>query len=260
MSLFDYITDPISEKLYNIYSKKSNKILELYATFDKSDLKFNYKHDHYIFGYGSLLLKESRNQTITSDDCIPVVLKGYKRYWGKHTTYKKKFSYSALAIKKTGNKFDKVNGILLKLNPTQMSKLDSREKGYNRVILNKKNIIDFNNKNNLNLNNSIIWSYTLDKIEIPNNKYPIIQSYLDYCILGALRISNRFAKLFIKSTFPRENALLHWNNDRLHPIRFDYKIDKKNVKKIDKLLEDNLLLFDYRKCVDPVKNIQNNSI
>lgn len=177
----------------------------------------------YIFGYGSLILKESRNRTGISGEVFPVRVRGYQREWNQQVggeTY--------LGI--TKNLESKCNGVLFEIPEGEIEKFDEREIGYTRVKIPLEKIESLKDKN-LPKGNYWIYLPVQDKSLVrPTKKFPIVQSYIDVILTGCLQISKDFAKEFMKTTFK-------WNcieNDRANPkypralkeLKFKYEIDK----------------------------------
>ena len=245
MNPYNYITDPINESTISVFSDKGRNILESYATFTSNINNYTYKKQHYIVGYGSLILSESRYKTLSKGDCTPIILKGYKRSWCIPTEYKERYKYTAVGATKSDNNKDIINGVLLEIKPEEFVYLDEREKSYSRNIVNISNIIPYNTGENITkkLENSTVWiylkSYKKNKLEYATPIYPIIQSYVDIALLGCGRISTEFAKLFIETTKGWDNKYSTesiWKNDRVCPIRFEIKLNDNQQVCIDQLL------------------------
>ena len=207
---------------------------------------------NYIFGYGSLIEKNSRLRTVPSAlNAFPVKIRGYARGWWSRTG-NVGLSTTFLGCIKTGEieNFDVVNyvtGVLFEVTDNDLTVLDEREQGYKRINVNVDKIDDYAN---LIHENSKIWIYVnefKDRIDIeediPSKQFPIVQSYVDICMNGCIEIEdlfpvakrNKFATEFIKSTCYWSS---YWVNDRIYPRRPFIAVP--NASKIDFLLKENL--------------------
>ena len=204
------------------------------------------KEQNYIFGYGSLIESESRLRTTPEAiNVYPVVIKGLKRGWFART------GGNSLSTTFLGCVIDNestVNGVIYKVNEDEIKKIDSREKGYSRKLINISNIqFLFDFKDDINMN---IWVYLNEfenleelKKSSPNKDFPIVQSYVDICINGCLEIEANFEKakevnftqMFIQTT---KYWSEFWANDRIYPRRaFIYR---PNANTIDGYLKTYL--------------------
>lgn len=199
----------------------------------------------YIFGYGSLIEMESRLRTTPKAKVVfPVRVNGFKRGWFART------GVSGLSTTFLGCVEDEkshTNGVIYEVNQDDLEKTDKREKGYERVKIEFKDIEDFSAQIDKDSN---IWIYAnrfesnkIPESNLPSTKFPIVQSYVDICLNGCLEIENLFPKAkknefavdFIRSTVHWSK---YWVNDRIYPRRpFIYR---PNAYTIDKLLQDNL--------------------
>lgn len=207
---------------------------------------------NYIFGYGSLIEKESRLRTTPKVKVVfPVKVNGFKRGWFARTGVE---GLSTTFLGCVEDDMCRTNGIIYEVNEEELKLTDIREKGYIRLKINTDNIEDFSGQIDKSAN---VWIYAnqFEEKEIPNSnlpckEFPIVQSYVDMCINGCLEIEsmypnanrNEFTADFIQSTFYWSRF---WVNDRIYPRRpFIYR---PNAYEIDKLLKENLLdktIFD----------------
>lgn len=210
--------------------------------------------NNYVFGYGSLIEKESRTFTIPNvDEVIPAQVRGITRGWwartkvmGVSTTYLGCLNSDSDYLKKHDAK-NFVNGIIFKVSDDDLKMLDDREKNYKRVKLQHVDIVLYNEQS---LKDLPVWVYLNEfKDEesflhaLPSKDFPIVQSYVDICINGCLEIEefcpaakqSNFLIHFISSTIFWDE---HWANDRIFPRR--PHIYCKNAFKIDTLLQKHL--------------------
>ncbi|KAJ3323400.1 hypothetical protein HDV06_001920 [Boothiomyces sp. JEL0866] len=193
----------------------------------------------YLFGYGSLINKESRKKSIKTSTHIPVRIKGLQRSWGYPCP---KNHYTAVQVSKNENA--STNGVLIPLqDPIQdLLILDERELNYNRTRIDIKNIYHYFNNEILHLpQDSIVWVYESKNLK-NSLQLPIPQSYIDCCLTGCLSISIEFAKEFITNTSG-------WS---LFPLIFDRFTENKKIKQkvvelhlfviVDQLLIEHLVI------------------
>ena len=200
---------------------------------------------NYIFAYGSLIEKESRLRTTpNAKNAFPVKVQGFQRGW---FTKLKTIGFTTTFLGCIQNKKHCTNGVVYEVTEDELAKTDVREKGYQRIKIDIKNIDDFTSQIDKQAN---IWIYAntfpnniVPQSELPSKDTPIVQSYVDICLNGCLEIEElypeipkgEFAKDFIKSTSYWSNF---WVNDRIFPRRpFIYC---PNAYKIDQLLKENL--------------------
>lgn len=214
---------------------------------------------NYIFGYGSLIEKQSR--TSTTPDAVnayPVQINGFVRGWWARTGVAG-FSTTFLGCIAVGDAFKRVfscthvNGVVYEVSAADLGKTDAREKGYTRTEVPRDAITDYTHALDADAK---VWVYLnqfsgdadLDKC-LPDEHFPIVQSYADICLNGCLEIEEQFPEAkqngfladFIKSTQCWSGS---WANDRIYPRRpFIYC---PNAFKIDALLKQHLpgCIFD----------------
>ena len=92
----------------------------------------------YIFAYGSLVDKESRETTLKTDLVYPCVLQDhFIRFWTYHPNHQDQLVLCMCEYITKGN----INGVLLVVDDIMLSNLDKREDGYTRIELSKKNLV-----------------------------------------------------------------------------------------------------------------------
>lgn len=200
---------------------------------------------NYIFGYGSLIEKESRlRSTPNAKVAVPVRVSGFKRGWFSRTGVAGLSTTYLGCINETGSC---TNGVIYEVSKDDLIRTDAREKGYIRISINFEDIACYSNQIE---QDSVIWIYInhfsdgkVPPSNLPSKEFPIVQSYVDMCIEGCLEIEslypeakkNEFAIEFISSTFFWSK---YWVNDRIYPRR--PFIFRPNAYKIDQLLKENL--------------------
>lgn len=210
------------------------------------------KEQNYIFGYGSLIESESRLRTTPKTiNIYPAIIKGLKRGWFARTGGN---SLSTTFLGCIIENESITNGIIYKVNEDEIEKIDSREKGYSRKLINVSNIqflCDFKDTN------VKVWVYLneFDNLEelkknLPNKDFPVVQSYVDICINGCLEIEANFEKakeanftqMFIQTTKYWNEF---WANDRIYPRRaFIYRPNANTIDGYLKTYLENKNLFN----------------
>ncbi|MEA3371196.1 MAG: gamma-glutamylcyclotransferase family protein [Campylobacterota bacterium] len=195
----------------------------------------------FIIGYGSLLKKTSLNRTLPQVEAIePIYLSDYLRSWNAVENIKPTLSSTFLGIEKSEG--SRVSCIIFEVEDSLLSTLDKREFLYNREKVANGDIEFTSNRFNIKEGDSV-WIYITKEPSYPSSKYPIIQSYVDVCISGALEIEeefhlDNFAVDFIKTTHHWSES---WVNDRIFP-RAPH-IHQPDAYLIDILLSKNLNKF-----------------
>lgn len=200
----------------------------------------------YIFGYGSLIERESRLRTIPSaNESYPIEVEGLKRGWFARTEVSGLSTTFLGCIEQDDYT---TNGVVYEVTKKERIATDKREIGYTRIKINPKNIKVLTDKIYFEPEDKI-WVYVnkfvkniIPKSNLPNDNFPIVQSYVDICINGCLEIEKEFPQekeggysfvaRFIDTTYYWNSF---WENDRIYPRRpFIYQ---KNAYKIDGLLK-----------------------
>ena len=159
----------------------------------------------YVFGYGSLISREARNQTSESQTVVSARVRGFQRYWSAFPLY----GWSPLAVKESAGA--SCNGVLIALTPQQLEMFDEREGGYARQIVQHSEIELLED---LDLGSSLVWIYTPLHPLLPGEDSPILQSYVDVTLTGCLEYGPAFAREFVKTTEQWDSP---WLDDRARP-------------------------------------------
>lgn len=186
----------------------------------------------FVFGYGSLINKESRNKTEASGEAIPVVARGIRRGWMIHMVDHRA---TALSITKEENAI--CNGVVFPLVTTNgLAKFDEREckAGYERIQIG----LDAVPLGGASLSEGTIWAYVSNYAQTPSKDMPVIQSYVDVIVTGCLRIGKDFAKEFVRTT---DGWAGPWEDDRsapryVRPMARDASLETR----IDELLAETI--------------------
>lgn len=205
---------------------------------------WNKKYDNdinFLFGFGSIINDESRKKTNPNiGHPIPVRLSkdfGYRRCWNFQSPSAK---LTALGLEKVNmNESSTINGIICPIKDNNLKNFDEREEGYTRIKIPIK-MLQPTSWYELPKHNCNIWVYVPNgKNNKPgkgllnaNKEYPILQSYIDICINGALQYGEKFTIEFIETTYMWNK---YWINDRELARR--PWIHEPNYKFIDNLLK-----------------------
>lgn len=178
------------------------------------------KHSQYVFGYGSLIERESRIATWPSAKLAwPAVVSGIARGWFDRTPVPSWNPTYLGAVAKPGAE---CSGVIFPVTAAEFASFVERETGYKptRIDTSQVTMLDGNRA----VPNGEIWYFASRERHLPSDKHPIVQSYVDVCLDGCLEIEAmyppakqaRFAEHFIKTTTDWGPP---WINDRIYPWR-----------------------------------------
>ena len=184
------------------------------------------------------MLKSSRQITIPSGYHFPFILKGFARAfgYGKHWQPRSKWHLplvgpSPVLAYPQANSV--IHGILFEIQERDLPKLDQRESGYRRLEITGQQIQDYNKDNTKS------WIYIVDNLQDPTRLRPIIQSYVDVILAGALSHSIQMAEDFICTTQGWDNEPGCWLDDRKNPL-YPRALTQINKESYDALLKKNI--------------------
>lgn len=192
----------------------------------------------YIIGYGSLLNRSSLNRTLPQVEKIePIYLNQYCRYWHANENITPTFSSTFLGVSKSEH--SRINCIIFEIEESFLPVIDKREFLYHREQVNLNDIEFTSNQFEINTDDNI-WIYITDKPSLASKEFPIIQSYVDVCLSGAMQLEEEFnlenfAIDFIKTTKQWSPS---WVNDRIFP-RAPH-IHQPDAYRIDIMLSENI--------------------
>ena len=193
----------------------------------------------FIFGYGSLINTPSRNSTAgKATVAIPVRVSaefGYVRAWVARSSS----GFTALGLRKpaAGETAETINGVLYPVEGSDMTPFDAREKGYVRLEV------------PLAMVQQVSWQPVPQDVKVwvyvpvgeggkpgeglapPSAAFPLLESYIDVVIDGALEFGPEYAREFVETT---RDWSEFWLNDR-ELARRPWIYDK-NYSEEDKLL------------------------
>jgi hypothetical protein len=175
---------------------------------------------HYIFGYGSLIERESRMRTWPSAEfASPVVVKGIARGWFDQTDVP---SWSPTYLGGVNEEGAECNGVVFPVTSAELDSYARRETGYRptRIDPSQVTMLDGGSA----LPGGDLWYFANTRKRFASVEHPIVQSYVDVCLNGCLEIEAmypqarqaNFAEHFIRTT---GNWGPPWINDRVYPWR-----------------------------------------
>lgn len=166
-----------------------------------------------IFGYGSLINKESLLKTAPSaTDIIPCKLFGFIRIFNAkniNICEKNKKCSAALNIEKSEyNQY--INGVVFEIDDEDFPNLKKRERNYELI---KINLIDYNGKSF----SAYTFRYPHFEVECEFLFDSEVQKqYLKLCIQGAKTFGEDFYEEFLKTTQLKENLSLIESKNRIN--------------------------------------------
>jgi cation transport regulator ChaC len=202
---------------------------------------------HYVFGYGSLIERESRLRTTPNAiEAMPAIIRGISRGWrqeGAPIGFSTTFLGAGI-----GDDESICNGVLYPATDDELRLTDKREFTYIRSRIDPAAVTMLDGSQYPP--EGELWFYAMKQADYrpPTARHPIVQSYIDICMNGCLEIEDgypqakagNFAELFITSTLDWSG---YWVNDRLYPRRPFIYVPRAFA--IDTLLQKNLpALFD----------------
>jgi hypothetical protein len=174
----------------------------------------------YIFGYGSLMQRESRRGTCArAEFASPVIVKGVARGWFDQTGG---VSWNPTYLGGALDEDAVCNGVIFQVTSEEFSTYNQREIGYQPTKIDPSQITMLDGSQTVPEGD--IWFYGNTGKKFPSPEHPIVQSYVDVCLDGCLEIEAmyslarqaNFAEQFIKTT---SNWQSPWINDRIYPWR-----------------------------------------
>ncbi len=172
----------------------------------------------FIFGYGSLINTPSREATgrgridAVSARVSPAF--GFVRAWVARSST----GFTALGLRPAaaGEEPSSINGVVFPVDAETLPRFDRRESGYDRVVV-PRAMIEGVSWQGLPPD-GVIWAYVPKSITaasapplLPDADHPIVQSYVDLVLEGALEYGAEFARELVATTFDWGRF---WLNDR----------------------------------------------
>ncbi|MBD3251679.1 gamma-glutamylcyclotransferase [Candidatus Uhrbacteria bacterium] len=171
---------------------------------------------HALIGYGSLIHPDSRAKTGITGSGTPIWVEGYQRSWNARDPER---GFTVLGV--TPNRRSRLNSVLFELPEEEIPKFDEREFGYHRVHVSDDVVSSYGSESIPEIDR--IWMYVIDQEQPADDVYPLIQSYIDVCITGALNHGERFATDLIDTTVGWGLPLKNDRDDPLYPLTLECK-------------------------------------
>jgi len=174
----------------------------------------------YVFGYGSLVERQSRTGTWPSAEfAFPVVVKGIARGWFDQTDVP---SWSPTYLGGIADETAECNGVIFRVTPAEFNSYTQRETGYRPTEIDPSRVTMLDGSSTAPEGD--IWYFANTRKRFPSAEHPIVQSYVDVCLDGCLEIEatyprakqGDFAERFVRTT---GNWGPPWINDRIYPWR-----------------------------------------
>ena len=174
----------------------------------------------YIFGYGSLIERESRMRTWPSAEfASPVVVKGIARGWFDQTDVP---GWSPTYLGVVTEEAAECNGVVFPVTSAELDSYSRRETGYKPTKIDPSQVTMLDGGSASP--DGDIWCFANTRKRFASVAHPIVQSYVDVCLNGCLEIEAmyspakqaNFAEHFIRTT---GNWGPPWINDRIYPWR-----------------------------------------
>lgn len=146
----------------------------------------------YIFGYGSLINKDTRKIESSAD--IAVRVKGYSRDWNAKIS---KYNLTALGLERDGEGI--CNGVLVETSNDLLEELDVREKSVGYI----REKIDYSKVEPLfdvKIIEAEIYTYIPLVPICASQEYPIARTYVDAVLYGCLEHGEDFLREFVATT------------------------------------------------------------
>ncbi|WSF14815.1 gamma-glutamylcyclotransferase [Streptomyces sp. NBC_01353] len=194
---------------------------------------------NYIFGYGSLIQRESRTSTWSrTEEAVPAMVRGISRGWYDRVDTA---SWSPTYLGTVPKKGATCNGVVFSVTPEELQAFARRESGYRLTRIPSGDISMLDGSNSPPA--GTVWYFANATQNYPSEQFPIVQSYVDVCLDGCLETEDRypearkaqFAKEFIRTTTDWQTP---WFNDRIYPWRPFVHVPRAND--IDALIRDEL--------------------
>jgi hypothetical protein len=177
----------------------------------------------YIFGYGSLVQRESRTSTVPSAVyASPVVVAGIRRGWFDQFGSAQSPTWSPTYLGAVADTSATCNGVIFPVTAEEFAAYNARETGYVPTRIESSSVTMLDGSSSAP--DADIWYYASVDQLTPTPEHPIVQSYVDVCLSGCLELEAAyplakgaaFAEQFIRTTTDWQTP---WINDRIYPWR-----------------------------------------
>ncbi|WP_189187267.1 gamma-glutamylcyclotransferase family protein [Streptomyces albiflavescens] len=193
----------------------------------------------YVFGYASLIQKESREETWPkAGKSVPVSVRGITRGWYDRVDT---VSWGPTYLGAFPDRKSTCNGVIFRVTQGEMKAFTDREKGYKLIRIPPGSITMLDGRSAPPPGN--FWYFGSTSRRYVSQEFPIVQSYVDVCVSGCLEVEDefpaartaKFAQNFFTTTTDWRTP---WINDRIYPWRPFVHVPQAN--RIDTLIRDQL--------------------
>lgn len=206
--------------------------------------------EQWIIGYGSLMDRVSRTrQAPRAQAAFPVQVTGVSVGWFHQfkLTAERSLSPTFLGARLSGNAA--CCGVLYKVTDNDLRATDERETGYQRAEVPFGALSLLTGTGVALQRDDRFWIYVSlpEYIGDPNKTFPLVQSYVDLCINGALEAeqsypatAGNFSRRWIDTINWQpvgQSGNVWWLNDRAYPYRSSFTLP--NASGIDTALANN---------------------
>jgi hypothetical protein len=176
----------------------------------------------YIFGYGSLIQRESRTRTVPSAFAAwPAVVKGISRGWYYQSPSP---SLNPTYLGAVDDPLATTNGVLYKVTDSEFDETQRRESDYIATKIEPSQITMLDGRPTPPEGEIWYFAQNLKTKKLADAAHPIVQSYVDICVDGCLELealyplamTANFAEQFIRTCTDWKTP---WMNDRIYPWR-----------------------------------------
>jgi len=197
----------------------------------------DFNRNQYIVGYGSLMEESSRKRTSPSaGEALPVTVRGFWRGWIVRGFGSDMAPTYLGAVPDADSEF---NAVVYEVPYEEVERIDKREGGYCRAPVPPERLRMHGDSPTPG---GQVWIYVAkpEIVAAPNDKFPIVQSYVDVFIWGCLQAQDMlgtegFARACVRTTHAWSK---HWVNDRIYPRR--PFVHQPRALSIDRLLKNEI--------------------
>lgn len=193
----------------------------------------------YVFGYGSLIQRESRQETWPkAGKSFPVSVQGITRGWYDRVDTA---SWGPTYLGAFPDRSSTCNGVIFPVSQGELKAFADREKGYKLIRILPGDITMLDGRSAPPT--GTFWYFGSASRRYVSQEFPIVQSYVDVCVSGCLEVESefpasraaKFARRFFTTTTDWKTP---WINDRIYPWRPFVHVPQAN--RIDSLIRDQL--------------------
>lgn len=189
------------------------------------------------FGYGSLVNRDTR----PADEVAHFTrLRGWQRVWEHRVaSSSSRKRCTSLSIEPgAGSAESSIEGVLVSMPREQLSQLDERESGYDRMELPAS---QFDLPDHLELDSVMVYRSKAENRHAADQNHPVLQSYID-CVLAGYQhnFGESGMQAFIGSTRGWEGAIFNDRDAPLYPRWVE--VDIQRQRQFDAVVHQHRIL------------------